>query len=45
MGSQVKRAHVCLKRAMPVPAVGTLTAELVELLVHDGVHNLLGKQP
>lgn len=29
----------------PVPTVGALTAELVELLVHDGVYDLLDKQP
>ena len=45
--SQVERAHACLEAAVPVavPAVGPIAAELVGLLVHDGVDNLLGEQP
>lgn len=45
--SQVERAHARLEAAVPVavPAVGPIAAELVGLLVHDGVHDLLGEQP
>ena len=45
--SQVERAHARLERAVAVavPAVGPLAAELVGLLVHDGVDHLLGEQP
>ena len=45
--SQVERAHARLERAVAVavPAVGPIAAELVGLLVHDGVDHLLGEQP
>lgn len=45
--SQVERAHARLEAAVPVavPAVGPIAAELVGLLVHDGVDHLLGEQP
>lgn len=38
---------LCLVAVIPVavPAVGPIAAELVGLLVHDGVHDLLGEQP
>ena len=38
---------LCLEAAVPVavPDVGPIAAELVGLLVHDGVHDLLGEQP
>lgn len=44
--SQVELAHACLEAAVPVavPAVGPIASELVGLLVHDGVHDLLGEQ-
>lgn len=46
-GSQVERARARPERAdaVAVPAVGPIAAELVGLLVHDGVDHLLGEQP
>lgn len=45
--SQVGRARARLERAVAaaVPAVGPVAAELVGLLVHDGVDHLLVEQP